>query len=191
MTKNSILYIVTTWLPLALVITALSGIIYIAVQQDMRTGANDPQIQMAEDAAALLQNGGNMFSIVSDSKVNIQSSLAPFIMIFDDKGGFVASSALLHGEAPALPSGVLEYARLHGENRISWQPETGVRHALVIVHYEGTKPGFVAVGRSLKEIEKRESTLTTNIAFGWLVTMFSSLILVVFLSFFRKHTSLS
>jgi hypothetical protein len=191
MTKNSLLYITTSWLPLALVITALSGVIYVAVQQDLRTGANDPQIQMAEDTAALLQNEGNVFSVVPDSKVNIESSLAPFVVVFDEGGALVASSALLHGEPPTLPSGVLEYARKNGENRISWQPEPGVRHALVIVRYGGAKPGFVAVGRSLREVEAREAALMTNIILGWLVTMASSLIFIVFLSFFRKYSSLS
>ncbi len=43
------------WLPLALVIVAMSGLVYLAVQQALRLSANSPQVQMAEDAAAALR----------------------------------------------------------------------------------------------------------------------------------------
>jgi hypothetical protein len=45
------------WFVLAVVTTVLSGLIYLAVQQSYRQSANDPQIQMAEDGAAALENG--------------------------------------------------------------------------------------------------------------------------------------
>ncbi len=35
------------WIPLAAAITVVCGVIYVAVQQDIRMAANDPQIQMA------------------------------------------------------------------------------------------------------------------------------------------------
>jgi hypothetical protein len=47
-------YTLKFWLPLAAAVTMLSGLVYIAVQQNMRIGANDPQIQLAEDAARAL-----------------------------------------------------------------------------------------------------------------------------------------
>ena len=40
------------WLLVAIVVTVLVGLLYAAVQQDLRQGANDQQIQMSEDAAA-------------------------------------------------------------------------------------------------------------------------------------------
>jgi len=40
------------WLPLAIVIKLLCGLVYVAVQQEVRLSANDPQIGMAEDLAA-------------------------------------------------------------------------------------------------------------------------------------------
>jgi len=45
------------WLLIAIVVTGLIGLVYVAVQQDLRQGANDPQIQMAEDTAAKFANG--------------------------------------------------------------------------------------------------------------------------------------
>ena len=35
------------WFPLAVVATAFCGLVYVAVQQELRQNANDPQIQMA------------------------------------------------------------------------------------------------------------------------------------------------
>lgn len=39
---------------MALAITVASGLVYGVVQQDLRLTANDPQIQMAEDAADIV-----------------------------------------------------------------------------------------------------------------------------------------
>jgi hypothetical protein len=52
------------WLPLAAVTTLLCGLVYLAVQQSLRQGANDPQIQMAEDAAAALVAGSTPESVL-------------------------------------------------------------------------------------------------------------------------------
>ena len=42
------------FLPVAVLATLCCGFVYTAVQQDLRMGANDPQLQLAEDAAAFL-----------------------------------------------------------------------------------------------------------------------------------------
>ncbi len=42
------------WLPLAIAITLLCGLVHVAVQQEVRLSANDPQIGMAEDLAAVI-----------------------------------------------------------------------------------------------------------------------------------------
>src|SRR5438270_7168527 len=59
------------WLPVALAITVLSGLVYVAVQQDLRQGANDPQIQMAEDAAVQLEAGQQPAAVVGAGKVDM------------------------------------------------------------------------------------------------------------------------
>lgn len=45
---------IKTWLPMAVVITVLAGLVYLNIQQAYRLGADDPQIQMAEDGASAL-----------------------------------------------------------------------------------------------------------------------------------------
>jgi hypothetical protein len=170
--------ILRQWLPLAIVITAFSGLVYLAVQQVLRQDANDPQIQMAEDAAAALARGETVASVLPAGQVDVAQSLAPFVIVFDDAGTPVASSGQLHGQTPVIPAGVFDYVRQHGEDRITWQPEPGVRIASVIVGYTGTSSGFVLAGRSLREVEKRESQAQTEAGLAWIVTLLGSLIVV-------------
>ena len=165
--------IIMKWLPLAIATAGLCGLVYLTVQQSLRISANDPQIQLAEDAASALGGGANVDSIVPAARVELAASLAPFIIVFDDSGNVLASSATLHGSIPVYPSGVLDYARKNGEDRVTWQPENGVRMATVVVHYD---KGFVLAGRSLREVEIRESNIEKISAIAmlaiWAATLF-------------------
>jgi len=172
-------YIFRYWLPIAVVITLLSGLVYLEVQQSLRWGANDPQIQMAEDAAAALAAGAAPESALPAARVEISTSLAPFIVIFNNNGEALVSSATLHGATPALPSGIFDYTRQHKEDRVTWQPEPGVRMAAVVVAYGGAQPGFVLAGRSLREVEIRASQAEQITGIAWLVTVSASLIVVI------------
>jgi hypothetical protein len=163
------------WLPLAFATAGLCALVYVSVQQSLRQGANDPQIQMAEDAAAILKAGASVESVVPSAKVEIASSLAPFTMVFDHAGNVLASSATLHGAVPAFPIGVLDYTRQNGEDRVTWQPEVGVRMATVV---ESTGDGFVLAGRSLREVEVRESNMENYSLLAMLATWVATLILI-------------
>ncbi len=109
------------WLLIAIVVTGLIGLVYVAVQQDLRQGANDPQIQMAEDTAAKLANGQSVQNVVPSEKVDIANSLAPYLIIFNANGIPIASSAQLDGQTPTIPSGVFDYVRQNGEDRFTWR----------------------------------------------------------------------
>lgn len=154
--------------PLLVVITLFSGMLYVAVQQVLRMDANDPQIAMAEDIAKALTDGQSVDVLLPRAQVDIASSLAPYVVVFDDTGRAIASSGLLHAKMPALPSGVFEYVRQNGQDRITWQPEPGVRSASIVTRYGGARPGFVLAGRSLKEVENRVTQQGMLIGIGWL-----------------------
>jgi hypothetical protein len=175
--------ILRQWLPLAAMGVVLCGVIYVVAQQGLRIGANDPQIQMAQDAATALAEGQNPASLVPTATVEISQSLAPFTMVFSDAGTVVASSARLHGQVPALPGGLLDYVRQHGEDRVTWQPESGVRMATVIVRVSGSPGGFVLAGRSLLEVEKRIDQALLLSSLGALAVAAGSLIVVVLCEF--------
>lgn len=166
--------IITTWLLIVLVVSCILGVVHVVVQQDMRIGANDPQIQMAEDTAVILNT--RSFLNVSQHKIDIAQSLAPFIMTFDANGQVRSSEAELDGQTPTVPAGIFAYVTSNGEDRLTWQPRTGVRIAAVVTKYNN---GYVLVGRNLREVEKREDMLFVQIVFGWVVTLVVSFIAVL------------
>ena len=162
------------WLPLAVAITGVCGLAYLTSQQMLRQGANDPQLQIAQEWAARLSQGAGTDAISNSGVVDIGSAPTTFVAAYDDAGKLVTSTARLHGATPGLPPGVLEYARSHGENRVTWQPEPGVRIALVVEHYGGVAPGFVAAGRSLRETERRDGQMMLLGLAAWLATLSAS-----------------
>ena len=173
--------IVRYWLILAVIVTGLSWLIYGVVQKDIRQGADDPQIQLAEDGAARLAGGQSIQEVVPIEKVDIAKSLAPYIIVFDSSGKPVASSALLDGQIPTIPAGVFDAVRQNGEDRISWQPRYGVRSAVVVTQFKGANSGFVLAGRSLREVEKREASMQQIVFVGWIGILLISLLATVIL----------
>jgi hypothetical protein len=172
--------ILKQWLPIAGVAAAPCLLVYAAVQQALRESANDPQIQMAEDAAASFASGTVPQSLAPAATIDISRSLAPFLIFYDDSGKVLASSASLHSEMPSPPPGVFDYVRQHAEERVTWQPEPGVRIASVIIRVGGPQYGFVLAGRSLREVEKREARLMTQAGAALLFTLGLSLAFVGF-----------
>ncbi len=176
------------WLLLAIVVSGLAGLVYITVQQVLRSDANYPQIQMAEDIAAQLAHGAQAQDVVPAQKVDIATSLATYIIVFDNAGNPLASSAQLNGQTPTVPAGVFDYVRQAGEDRITWQPQSGVRSAIVVTRFQGTASGFVLVGRSLREVEKNEDALLSVDLLGWACILIVSF-LAALLLFWRPSRS--
>ena len=156
------------FLPLAVLATLLTGLIYLTGQQIDRQGANDPQRQLAEDAAAALDAGETPGSLVGATPVEFGTSLAPFLIVFDTGGAQVATGGHLGGYDPAVPAGMLSSAVAGTPNVVTWEPQSGVRIAAVVVHWSG---GTVLAGRSLREVERRIDQLTLLAAIGWLATI--------------------
>lgn len=152
-----------------IVVTLVCFFVYTEVQQVLRLGANDPQIQMAEDVAAGVARG--RWPSLGSETIEISTSLAPFLLVMDENGRLLTTNASLDGHAPNLPAGVLDWVRRHGEDRISWQPRRGVRIALVVAPVKGLNGGFVACGRSLREVEKRIALASQGTALGWVVLL--------------------
>jgi hypothetical protein len=180
MNKN-IFNVLKTFIPLAIVITLFCLLVFWALQQNYRLNANDPQIQMAQDAADYLKDGGPV-SFASQSKLEMSKSLSPFLMLYDSNKKLVDYSAVLQGKPAAIPTGALDTAKKLGENKITWQPQRGVRIATVIVYYKGTKEGYALVGRSLKEVEKRIDMLLYGVIATWFITIVLTLISVWYLN---------
>ena len=145
--------------------------IYAVGQQVLRQDANDPQIQIAEDSAAYLSASGTPADFDNSDKKDIAQSLAPFLAVYDSAGQPVAASALVDNQLPQVPLGVLQAAQKSGEDRVTWQPSAGLRFALVVSPFTGQTPGYVAVARSLREVEIRENNLLKIDAVAWLASL--------------------
>lgn len=185
------LFKIKYFLPLVLVISCICLLVYGAVQQNFRQGANDPQIQIAEDLAAKLDAGAKPQSVISSDKVDVAASLSPFVIIFDANAKVATSNALLDNQTPMPPVGVFNSAssgighdiislkksseaKLEGdknEDRFTWQPKDDVRIAAVLIKYNN---GYVLAGRSLREVEIREDNLSHQVAIAWIFTIVST-----------------
>jgi|GEM_PF-1374672 len=152
--------------------TIVLGCAYVADQQMLRQGANDPQIQLAEDAAAAMGRGASAPAIVSSgAQIDVAESNSPFIIVMNAKGTILQSSGVLGTLPPILPRGVINYMQTHAEDRITWAPTQGVRIAAVIVKFSGRASGFVLAGRSLREVEKREDALFWGFFVAWMLSL--------------------
>ncbi len=179
------------WLLAAVPITILCLGMYMVGQQINRQTANDPQIHMAEDGAATLRDGEVPAQLVVRGVplIDIATSLDSWIAVYDSSGAPLEASAKLNDAPPKLPAGVFDpdYKPQvddpiweHALYKFTWQPQTGVRQAVVLTRTEDKKY-FVAAGRSLRLSEERTGMLGMNMLFGWLgaliITFVWSLIL--------------
>ena len=167
--------ILAHWLPLAIGITGISGLVYVSIQQNYRQSLNDPQIQMVEDAVSALVAGAPPVDVVPRTLFDASESLAPFIAVYDSSGTPLEASARIGDAPPRPPIGVFQYARTAGENRVTWQPNASTRIALVARPVPNDKGWFVASGRNMREVEQRIHVLGVHIGYGLLVLLVTSL----------------
>ena len=174
---------IITHLAAAAITTIILAAVYATVQQAHRSGANDPQLQIAGDIGHKIKNEDIVSKWFSGDTIDISQSLSSFTALYNDKGEPVASTGLLNGRMPSLPKGVFDVANKNGENVFTWQPQTGVRVAVVLQSLRSSSYSFVAVGRSLVEVEKREENLRWIVLISWLlcigVIMFHWIIIFV------------
>lgn len=168
-----------------IIVIGLSGLSYLLIQQNARLSANEIPLQLTEDGVTAIMNGESAYYVVPRNIVDISESLSPFVMVIDDSKKVIESSGKLHGGILEIPDGVLDYVKEKGENRITWQPEAGVRIALVARYFSRAKgyptSGFVVAGKSLREVEKRTGTLGNQTLF-----ICAGLLLLVFIISSRR-----
>src|SRR3982751_5672828 len=107
-------HVVRHWFALALVWTLAAGAIVLVQHQVLRQQADEPQEQLAEDAARRLAGGADVPTVVPPGAVvAIETSLAPWLAVYDANGAPLASNGRYQGGAPMLPGGVFDFARSH------------------------------------------------------------------------------
>src|ERR1051326_6952305 len=107
------------YVTIAILVTILCGLIYVTVQQTYRSGANDPQLQLAKDISYRLEKGLSIDNLLSIDSIEISRSLSPFVVLYDNDGNPVRSTATLDGQLPRIPKGVLDFTRKNKEDVLS------------------------------------------------------------------------
>lgn len=175
-----------------LLVTILSIVmllIYATVQQSYRTAADDPQIQMAQDASAKIEQGKPADNIFQTDTIDIAHSLSPFIVLYDAAGTPLESTGYLNGKMPKLPPGVFDFAKKNGGHNVTWQPQNDVRMAMVLIHVNSSPVQFVAAGRSLTEVEIRESGLRKMVFLGWIICI-AVVLLSIAIGYYKNQKDL-
>ncbi len=178
---KQIVKIFVSCLPLFCAIVCIYGILYFTMQQYIRLSANEIPMQYAMETKTKLESGLPLSVIIMGiNPTDMKKSIAPFIIVCDSVGKVKNSSVTLQGHIPAPPIGVFDAARRYGENRLTWQPWSDVRNAIVILPYSiNSEQGYVIGGQSLRETEDRERFLLGQIAFGILLTLSATFITTI------------
>jgi hypothetical protein len=182
LSRTLILYLV-----FEVIISSFCLLAYVTVQQNYRTNADDPQIQIARDMKIKYSKSGLDSMSDAKEKFDISTSISPFYVIYDENAKPISSNALLYNKMPELPLGVFRSAKEKGEYKITWQPASGLRFATVVVHVSGKFNGYVMAGRSLLETEKRIKNLSLMTGLAWLITSVVVLILVIIYSRIKEE----
>ena len=75
----------------------------VVFQQQLRSAANHPQVEMAREAAGNLNAGAKPQTLVNGTPIDIASSTAAYLIVVDSNGAMLASSAQLEGREVIPP----------------------------------------------------------------------------------------
>jgi len=156
---------------LAVVFTLLGGAAALTMQQMLRRGANQPQIDMADWYSGEIASGEKPGNVIPPGYVDLEKSLQPFVIFYDELGRPLAGTGYLDQALPVPPAGVFDFVRSHGRENLTWQPRPGVRMASVIRRVDAKTSGFILAGRSLRLVEEQESLLWRMVMGIWLAVM--------------------
>jgi hypothetical protein len=177
--KKHIIPSVITWLPLATAIIVTYGVLYLITNHNIRHAFTETLLQYADDTKAKMETGIHPKDAIADFQlVDIQRSLSPFIIIYDNHCQPVTGSGTLDGKLPAPPPGVFDHSLRNGQNIVTWQPKKGVRNDAVILPYNN---GFVLAGHPLRETEQRKAKVTIVMATGLAIALIVSFVMTFIL----------
>jgi hypothetical protein len=160
-----------TYLAIIAIVTIFSVLIYATVQQSYRSTANDPQLQVTRDMSERIKNNQAIDHFMMSDTIEISRSLSVFNVLYDNNGQPLKTTGVLDGGLPKMPKGIFDFAKSNGENVFTWQPRHGVRIAMVVKSVQSPGIAFVAAGRSMEEIEKREANLVKMVFMGWILSL--------------------
>ncbi len=175
-------------IPLFCTIVCIYGFLYLALQQYIRLSANELPMQYAEDTRTKWLRNGDISDIFKEvPKIELGKSLSPFIIICDSNAAPRASTCSLNGRCPVPPKGAFIAALQRGQNRITWQPEPGIRNAIVILPFSmNGQHGYILAGHSLRETDDRDRFLLAQISVGIPFTLFATFVTALLSGFIKR-----
>jgi hypothetical protein len=176
-------------LTLGIILTLFGCFATFIFQGLLRRGANKPQIQMGATYASKIESGIKPADAIPRNNVDIENSLEPFTIFYDDDGAPVTATGHLNQAIPTPSRGVFSYVRLHADrtDNITWQPQPNVRIAAIIRRVSGLHPGFLITGRSLRLVEQQENILRNVVFGGWFLVVFLLIAGATLLSRFQSR----
>jgi hypothetical protein len=147
--------------------TLLMGTVYGVAQQIERRGADDAAWRLASQVVSELTHGRSD-TLDALPRVDLEGSLAPFVVVFDATDAAMSGNGYLGGVLASVPKGVLDAARAAGQNHVSWQPSGRLRFATVEVRAGNS---VVLAGQSLALSESRTDDLGILLLAAWAGTL--------------------
>lgn len=149
------------WLVGLVVVTLLFGSFYASLQQLGRQTDDDVPAGLA-----LTQlNSPDPRVLSGATPVDLAQGPGTFVNVYGADGTPLAGSGTLAGRVPRLPQGVIESALRTGQDRVTWQPQRGVRYAVVA---RATGDTVVVAGQNLQPSESRDQMVQLFLGLGWL-----------------------
>lgn len=150
------------WLAAAVIVIVVFGTVYLTLQHIGREAVNDAP---AAAAAAQIQK---IDSYPAGPRLELTKDSGTFVIVYGEDNTPVFTTVTLHGEAPNLPAGVLDTTRTAGMDAVTWQPEPGLRMAVVTRQAAGK---VVVAGQSLTPFENTDRWTQLVLTAGWLASM--------------------
>ena len=88
----------------AATVSIIMATVYVVVQQNYRTSANDPQIQMAQYLKERLEQGKSIEHLLPPDSIDLKKSLQVYTTFFDGSGKPVSTTAYLNNTIPSFPA---------------------------------------------------------------------------------------
>ena len=152
------------WATAAVLASVVFASIYVVAQNAQRQWADDAPLRLASEIAP----DPLAYAESHPEKVELESSLGTFWVLYDADGKPIAGDGYLAGTLATIPNGVLDVTRESGSNSVSWQPSDGLRFATVEA---ATDDGVLMTGQSLAPSEQRTEGMGVLVAIGWAVSL--------------------
>lgn len=167
---------ITIFLTLVLLISVIFVAICVSARTVFRQNANDPQVEVTDQVASIVRQGVPLDAIVSGAEqIDLATSKALFVVVYDGDRNLVGSSATFNGDNPQIPGDALDKAKQAEDYRFDWQPDNGLKFGLVAKAIDDQ--AFVVAGRSLTEMENRAAALHLPLWIGWVAAVLVALLL--------------